>query len=116
MGQEDDGTSPRRRKPARVHQIVLGIRSLHRRSESQEFAERSFDFGFEFWVGHLARGEDLNLASLQSKVARTRVGVELIAGRNNAPVVIENEFLRIILRQGRSLAGAVAVTAGPVTR
>ena len=101
-----------RRKPARIHQIVLDIRRLCWRSEPKKLAVCSLHFGFQPGIGHFARGENLYLASLQAVVAGHRIRIEFVAVRDNAPVGVEKELLRIL----RHLSGRKAVAARPVPR
>jgi len=68
------------------------IRRSRRRSEPQKFAEGAFYFRFEFWIRNFAGGKNLHLARLQAEVAGLYVGIKLVAGGDNATVVIQNDF------------------------
>src|SRR5262249_32972951 len=59
-----------------------------------------------------AGGENLHLARFEAKIARPRIGVELVTRSENATVVVDDVFLGIF----RRLPWPVTIAAGPVAR
>src|ERR1700747_1496496 len=107
---QNDRAAATSRKPARIREIVLRVRRSHRRSETKKVSEGPAHFCFKFRVWNFARTEDLHLAALEPEIGWDAIGIELVAPRDAALVVIRKELLRI---RGY-LAGGNAVAARPV--
>src|SRR6185437_1416584 len=76
-----------RRKPARIHQVVLRIRTSRWRGKPQELAVAAANLVFQFWLRDLARAEHLKLTPLEAEVGWLLVREELVAIGDGPAVV-----------------------------